>query len=48
MERKNSSYIDTKGVMLSDGDKAQIEYYEKGRWTDYNTVKIIVKEDDRC
>lgn len=46
MENKFSGYRDRCGEALNDGDRALIEYFERGYWTDYNTVKIVVSGDD--
>lgn len=46
MKNKYSGYDDRKGTPLNDGDYALIEYFERGYWTDYNTVKIVVSGED--
>lgn len=46
LDSKYSGYRDRKGEPLNDGDSVLIEFFEKGYWTKYNTVKIVVTEND--
>ncbi|MBM7689224.1 hypothetical protein BCR24_10720 [Enterococcus ureilyticus] len=46
MDSKYSGYRDRNGKPLNDGDSVLIEFFEKGYWTKYNIVKIVVTEDD--
>lgn len=46
MDSRYSGYRDRNGEPMNDGDSVLIEFFEKGYWSEYNTVKILVTEND--
>lgn len=45
MKHKFSGYRDRYDEPLNDGDKVDIEFFERGYWAHYNTVTIAVSDD---